>query len=127
MHRKRVVLITGAVRNTGLAIAEAFAEAGATVVLNGRKSADVAREAARLREQYGATVVEATADVAQQDQVDAMFTMIKRECGRLDVLVNNAILQGCGYNLSTPHASCSRRSSGSTCSAPMPAPRARRG
>jgi 3-oxoacyl-[acyl-carrier protein] reductase len=99
MHRKRVVLITGAVRNTGLAIAEAFAEAGATVVLKGRKSADVAREAARLREQYGATVVEATADVAQQDQVDAMFTMIKRECGRLDVLVNNAILQGCGYNL----------------------------
>ena len=52
---KKIVLITGAVRNTGLAIAEAFAEAGATVVLNGRKSADVAREAARLREQYGAT------------------------------------------------------------------------
>lgn len=95
----QVVLITGAVRNTGLAIAEAFAEAGATIVLNGRKSEDLAREAARLRLVYGATVIEALADVSQQAQVDEMFATILRECGRLDVLVNNAIVQGVGYSL----------------------------
>jgi 3-oxoacyl-[acyl-carrier protein] reductase len=100
-----VVLVTGAVRNTGLAIAEAYAAAGATVVLNGRQPADVAREAGRLRRQYGATVLEAPADIASQEQVDAMFAMIARTCGRLDVLVNNAIIQGVGYSLAdTPRA-----------------------
>ncbi len=97
METPKVVLVTGAVRNTGLAIAEAFAEAGAVVALNGRQPADVAREAARLRRQYGATVVEVPADVSHPDQVEAMFTTVKQACGRLDVLVNNAIVQGCGY------------------------------
>ena len=94
----KVALITGAVRNTGLAIAEAFAREGAVVVLNGRRKEDVTREAARIRDAFGATVVEATADVAKQEDVDAMFAAIARECGRLDVLINNAVLQGCGYS-----------------------------
>ncbi len=95
----KVVLITGAVRNTGLSIAEAFAKEGAIIALNSRTPDDVAREAARLRDAFGVTVIEATADVANQHQVDAMFETIERECGRLDILVNNAILQGCGYLL----------------------------
>lgn len=99
LYKGKVVLVTGAVRNTGLAIAEAFARAGAVVVLNGRKPEDVAREAARLRQNHGATVVEVPADVGRQDEVDAMFASIRRECGRLDVLVNNAILQGVGHAL----------------------------
>ena len=93
----KVVLVTGAARNTGLAIAERFARDGAVVCLNSRKAEDVAREAARLRKEFGARVVEVPADVALQDQVDAMFETIRSECGRLDVLVNNAILQGVGH------------------------------
>lgn len=101
---QKVVLVTGAVRNTGLAIAEAFARQGAIVVLNSRKQEDVEREAARLRKDYDATVIEATADVAHPEQVAAMFATIDRECGRLDVLVNNAIIQGVGFSLvDTPH------------------------
>lgn len=95
----KVVLITGAVRNTGLAIAEAFAAEGATVVLNGRKEPDVVREAARLRRAYDATVVEAVADISQPEAVEAMFASIQQQCGRLDVLVNNAIIQGVGFSL----------------------------
>lgn len=97
--KDKVVLVTGAVRNTGLAIAEAFAQEGAIVALNGRKPEDVAREAARLRETYGATIFEAQADISIPDQVDAMFSKIKTELGKLDVLVNNAIIQGVGYSL----------------------------
>ena len=97
--KDKVVLVTGAVRNTGLAIAEAFAREGAIVALNGRKSEDVAREAKMLRETYGVNVVEVTADISCPDQVDAMFAKIERECGNLDVLVNNAIIQGVGYSL----------------------------
>ncbi len=96
---KKVVLVTGAVRNTGLAIAEAFAREGAIVALNGRKAEDVARQAVRLRETFGATVVEVPADIAIPEQVEAMYESIRRECGRLDVLVNNAIIQGVGYSL----------------------------
>ena len=97
--KDKVVLVTGAVRNTGLAIAEAFAREGAVVALNGRKSEDVAREAKRIRKTYGFTVVEVPADIACPDQVDVMFAKIEKKCGRIDVLVNNAILQGVGYSL----------------------------
>lgn len=97
--KDKVVLVTGAVRNTGLAIAESFAREGAIVALNGRNPEDVAREAERLRETYNVTVLEATADISIPQQVDAMFAKIKNEMGRLDVLVNNAIIQGVGYKL----------------------------
>jgi len=104
VFKDKVVLVTGAGRNTGRAIAEAFAAQGAIVALNSRKAEDVAREAARLRETYGCTVVEVPADVAKAEEVDTMFATIQQECGRLDVLVNNAILQGVGYSLvDTPH------------------------
>ena len=99
MFQNKVVLVTGGCRNTGLAIAEAFAAKGATVVLNSRKAEDVSREAARLRGAYGTTVVQAPADIAKPEEVDAMFATIQRECGRLDVLVNNAVLQGVGHSL----------------------------
>lgn len=103
MDQSKVVLVTGATHNTGLAIARAYAQAGATVILNGLKADDVAREAANLRKLCGATVVEAVADVGCQEQVNAMFQTIRTQCGQLDVLVNNAAHLGCGYDLiSTP-------------------------
>ncbi len=98
-YKDKVVLVTGAVRNTGLAIAEAFAREGAVVVLNGRKEEDVAREAKRIRDTYAVKVVEAPGDISVPEQVDAMFARIGKECGRIDVLVNNAIIQGVGYLL----------------------------
>lgn len=93
----KVVLVTGAVRNTGLALADAFAGEGAVVALNGRDPLDVAREAQRLRERHGGRVLEVPADVSRQDEVDAMFAVLRRETGRLDVLVNNAVVQAVGH------------------------------
>ena len=103
--KDKVVLVTGANRNTGLAIAEAFAREGAVVWLNGRKPDEVAREADRLRKTFGATVIEAPADIAVQEEVDALFASIRETSGRLDVLVNNAVIQGVGHALvDTPRA-----------------------
>src|SRR5690554_5521983 len=96
--RNKTVLVTGAVRNTGLAIAEAFARQGAVVVLNGRNPQDVQREAKRLSDVHGVRVVEGCADITVSEAVDDMFDMIDSEFGRLDVLVNNAIVQGLGYS-----------------------------
>ena len=95
----KVVLVTGAVRNTGLAIAEAFAREGASVILNGRRADAVRREAARIREETGADVMEGVCDIARQEEVDALFAQIRERYGRLDVLVNNAVLQAQGYTL----------------------------
>jgi NAD(P)-dependent dehydrogenase (short-subunit alcohol dehydrogenase family) len=95
----QTVLVTGAVRNTGLAIAETFARAGATVALNGRHREDVVREADRLRKEFGVPVIECVADIARHGEVGAMFATIENETGRLDVLVNNAIVQAVGHSL----------------------------
>lgn len=95
----KTVLITGAVRNTGLAIAEAFARAGAVIALNGRKAEDVRREAARISAEFGTRVIECPADVSKQDEVNAMFERIEKEAGPLHVLVNNAIVQAIGHSL----------------------------
>jgi NAD(P)-dependent dehydrogenase (short-subunit alcohol dehydrogenase family) len=95
----RVTLVTGANRNTGLAIAEAFAREGATVWLNGRNAAELAQVADNLRKTSGATVHEALADIGAQEQVDALFERIRQTSGRLDILVNNAVNQGMGHTL----------------------------
>jgi NAD(P)-dependent dehydrogenase (short-subunit alcohol dehydrogenase family) len=93
----KAVLVTGAVRNTGRAIAEAFAAEGATLILNSRNGDDVQRVAGEIRDAYETPVIEAPADVSDQEAVSAMFDAIRTQVASLDILVNNAILQGCGY------------------------------
>lgn len=94
----KTVLVTGAVRNTGRAIAEAFAAEGAVVVVNGRTAGDAERVAGEIRAANGAQAVPVTADVSDPAAVAAMFQRAEQEVGPLDVLVNNAVVQGCGYH-----------------------------
>jgi len=88
------VLVTGAARHTGFGIARAFAAEGATVIMN--DIADVAEAAAKVRAATGAHIIEAAANIADRAQVEAMFELVRRECGGLDVLVNNAAHLGIG-------------------------------
>ena len=90
------VLVTGSSRNTGLGIAERFARAGAVVVINGRAPDGVARAAQQVREATGAAVVEAPADLSTRAGVEALFDVVRRQPGGLDVLVNNAAHLGVG-------------------------------
>ena len=75
---------------SGLAIAEAFAAEGATVLMNARDPEVLEQRAAELREQYGAAVECLPYDVSQADAVKAAFAGIFQRHRRLDVLVNNA-------------------------------------
>jgi NAD(P)-dependent dehydrogenase (short-subunit alcohol dehydrogenase family) len=85
----RVALVTGGTRGLGLAMVEAFADAGAEVMVSSRKPEACEEVAARLRER-GHTAAGHACHVARWADVDALVEATYAEFGRVDVLVNNA-------------------------------------
>jgi NAD(P)-dependent dehydrogenase (short-subunit alcohol dehydrogenase family) len=94
----KIVLVTGASRNTGLEIASRFAAEGATVFVNGSNTESVGQAMTELRARGFVQVIEATADLSDPAAVQNLFTDIRTRFGRLDILVNNAVQQACGYS-----------------------------
>ena len=90
--RDRVVLVTGASRGIGAAIARAFATEGARVAVNYLASAGPAAEVAASCREAGGDGWAVRADVRDADAVAAMIAGVEAEFGRLDVVVNNAFL-----------------------------------
>lgn len=88
----RVALVTGASRGIGFAIATALAQAGATLILNGR-TADALDTAAAALRQTGATVHTSLFDVTDSAAVTAAIAHIETRVAPLDILVNNAGIQ----------------------------------
>jgi NAD(P)-dependent dehydrogenase (short-subunit alcohol dehydrogenase family) len=82
----RHVLVTGAARGIGAAIARTLAEEGATLTLLGRNAAALLELVAQLPGEHGIAV----ADVADAQQVNAAFAQAQAERGPLRILVNNA-------------------------------------
>jgi gluconate 5-dehydrogenase len=87
--RGRVALVTGASRGLGLAMARALAQAGAHVVLNGRRP-ETLEAAAKALSDAGLEASTAPFDVADEAAAKAAIEGIVEGHGRLDVLVGNA-------------------------------------
>ena len=85
----KVAVVTGGGRGLGRAIALAFAEAGADVVLAARDAAALEAAAAEVRAR-GRRALAVPTDVARAGDVEALFARCRGEFGPLDVLVNNA-------------------------------------
>ena len=85
---KRAVLVTGASRGIGRAVAQAFAELGDRVAVHHRGSPELAREVLAGLPGGGHAVVQA--DLADADAVRRMVDQAQADLGGLDVLVNNA-------------------------------------
>src|SRR3954464_11489804 len=85
----RVALVTGGTRGLGLAMVEAFADAGAAVMVSSRKAEACEQVAARLRER-GHNAAGHACHVARWADIDALVEVVYAEFGRVDVLVNNA-------------------------------------
>ncbi len=86
------VLVTGAARRLGRAIALAAARRGADLILHYRSSAGDAEETAEAARQAGATAVTLQADLADAAGVSAVVDGARDAFGRVDVLVNNAAI-----------------------------------
>jgi NAD(P)-dependent dehydrogenase (short-subunit alcohol dehydrogenase family) len=85
----RVVFVTGAGRGIGRATAQAFAEAGARLLITSRTKKELA-ETARLVKAQGAEVLALPGDVSSERSVKALVAAAARRFGPVDVLVNNA-------------------------------------
>ena len=87
--KDKVALITGSSRGIGAAIAQLFAEQGASVVVHGRDTNAIAAVTARI-EETGARVMSAAADLTRYEQIEAMRETIEQRFGSVDILVANA-------------------------------------
>ena len=89
MLQGKVALITGASQGLGRALALAYAEEGASIVINSRSEESI-RPVAEEAEGMGAEVLALAADVAKGADVERLVGTAVERFGRIDVLVNNA-------------------------------------
>ncbi len=93
MLQGKTALVTGSTSGIGLAIAEALADQGANIVMNGFGEAD---EIEAQRQGIAARGVEAAydgADMSDPAAIEAMIAAAERRFGAVDILVNNAGIQ----------------------------------
>jgi enoyl-[acyl-carrier protein] reductase III len=88
--RGKAALVTGGSRGIGRAIALRLAEHGADIVVNYVRHRSDAEETAAAVERYGVRCLVIKANVAEEEDVRAMFAQIRAECQRLDIVVSNA-------------------------------------
>jgi len=86
----RVAVITGGSRGLGRAIAFAFAEHGATVVVASRKGEACESVAREITDATGRAALGVACHVGQWDDCDRLIDTVYDTYGRVDVLVNNA-------------------------------------
>lgn len=96
-----VVFITGAARNTGYAIAEKFASEGYETAVSSRCRSDAERAAGELSAKYGVKTAGYALDPADMNDIERVFSEIKRDFGRLDTFVANSAALGVGDDFLT--------------------------
>ncbi len=89
MNNGKIALVTGAGSGIGRACSLALQAAGYSVVLAGRRVAELEKTTAMAAPGGGAMLAVPT-DVSKLESVRALFTRIRETYGRLDVLFNNA-------------------------------------
>lgn len=100
MTDSKIILITGAGRGLGQALALKFAALGAKVVVNDINP-DAAAATVKEITETGGRALHLSADVANKMAVQTMHYEILEKWGRVDVLINNAVIEPLGPMLTT--------------------------
>ena len=85
----KTAIITGGAGGLGTAMAQAYAEAGANVVVASRNEENVEKVASEMKSR-GQTALAVTVDITEPDQVEQMIDTTVEVFGSVDVIVNNA-------------------------------------
>ncbi len=94
MLKGKVAIVTGSTSGIGLGIAEAFAGAGASVVLNGfGDAAEIEATRSSVASRHGVTATYSGADMSKPAAISGMVADAIRDHGKVDILVNNAGIQ----------------------------------
>jgi NAD(P)-dependent dehydrogenase (short-subunit alcohol dehydrogenase family) len=101
---KGAVIVTGASRGIGAAIAERLAGDGYGVIVNYAADAAGAESVVSAIKAKGGRAMAVRADVASEDEVEAMFDRAQTQMGPLTALVNNAGIFGEKARLDEQHA-----------------------
>jgi len=88
----KTALVTGSSQGIGLALAHGLAEAGATIILNGRDSAKLSQAADQLQA-HNHPVITSAFDVTDHDAVSDAVNAIEANGNQIDILINNAGMQ----------------------------------
>lgn len=88
--KDKVALVTGSSRGVGRAVAIAYGQEGARVIVNYTSNEKAAQEVVSAIQAAGSEAIAVKADVAQKAEVDSLFAAGMEKFGRLDILVNNA-------------------------------------
>jgi len=86
----KVILVTGASRGIGAAVAKTLAAKGAKLIINYAGGKDAADETVNAIKANGGDAIALQADVSKTAEVTAMFDAAIAHYGKIDVLVNNA-------------------------------------
>ena len=94
MLHGKTAIVTGSTSGIGLGIAEAFARAGANIVLNGfGDAAQIEKTRADLAHRTNARVVYSPADMSKPKAIEQMVRQTADAFGAVDIMVNNAGIQ----------------------------------
>lgn len=86
----KIAVVAGGSRGIGRAVAEAFARAGATVVLASSSAANLDKAAKAIAQAGGTEPLTCAADLRTADGCQAVHDLVKARFGRCDILVNSA-------------------------------------